>query len=247
MRDSVVFYRSFYDAIRELPEEDQVRCFHAIMDYALDDAEPDGTGIEKAVFLLAKPQIDANNRRYQNGTKGGRPKTEPEPSNNQTVTKAKPNNNLDLTETEPVVTEAEPNVNVNENVNVNDKVKDSVKESALSCHSFPLNDGTDYWIPENDLATYKELYPGIDVEQELRSMKGWCLSNPKNRKTRSGAKRFITSWLSRSQNSAQTRAVTSASQRKNNQFNDFPQRNYTPEQMQSLEQKLLNRGGINSG
>lgn len=68
--------------------------------------------------------------------------------------------------------------------------------------SFLLNDGTSYEITENDVDTFQQLYPGIDVRQELRSVTAWCLSNPKNRKTRAGAKRFLNSWLSRAQNSA---------------------------------------------
>ena len=85
MRDSVVFYRSFYEAIKELPDEQFAACVRAIMDYGLDGLEPSSAGIAKSIYLMAKPQIDANNRRYQNGTKGGRPKTNQEPRNNQTV------------------------------------------------------------------------------------------------------------------------------------------------------------------
>ena len=75
MRDGVVFYRSFVDAIRGLPPEEFKLCALAILDYGLDGKEPEGTGIDRTVFCMAKPQIDANNRRYENGTKGGRPIT----------------------------------------------------------------------------------------------------------------------------------------------------------------------------
>lgn len=58
MRDSVVFYRSFADAIRGLPPDQFKACAMAIIDYALDGIEPEGSGIEKTVFCMAKPQID---------------------------------------------------------------------------------------------------------------------------------------------------------------------------------------------
>ena len=74
MRDSVVFYRSFYDAVKNLPPEEFKKSVQAIMEYGLNEIEPETTGIERTVFLLTKPQIDANNRRYQNGSKGGKPK-----------------------------------------------------------------------------------------------------------------------------------------------------------------------------
>ena len=57
-------------------------------------------------------------------------------------------------------------------------------------------------ITKDDVQKYRELYPGIDVMQEIRKMIGWCDANPKNRKTKSGVKRFINSWLSRAQDRA---------------------------------------------
>ena len=78
--------------------------FDALCNYALNDVEPELTGAPSAMFKLLKPQVDANNRRYENGKKGGRPKQ------NQTETKPKPNNNQNRTKVKP---------NVNENVNVN--------------------------------------------------------------------------------------------------------------------------------
>ena len=46
---------------------------------------------------------------------------------------------------------------------------------------------------------WQELYPAVDILQELRKMKGWLLSHPKKRKTRRGIKGFITGWLAREQ------------------------------------------------
>ena len=69
LRDSVVFYRSFYDAIKNIPEADQLKVYTAIMEYAMNDVQPEIDGIALAIFLLVKPQIDANNKRYENGKK----------------------------------------------------------------------------------------------------------------------------------------------------------------------------------
>lgn len=91
MRDSFVFYRSFADAIAGLPPEEYKKVMQAIIGYALDGTEPTAGGIEYTVFCLVKPQIDANNKRYENGKKGGRPITKQEPSNNQDVTNPQPN------------------------------------------------------------------------------------------------------------------------------------------------------------
>ena len=64
----------------------------------------------------------------------------------------------------------------------------------------PLNDKTFHAVTEEDVSKYRELYPAVNVEQELRNMYGWLDSNPKRLKTRGGIKRFITNWLSKEQN-----------------------------------------------
>lgn len=85
---------------------------------------------------------------------------------------------------------------------------------------FVLNDGSLYGVPQDDVAKYQQLYPGIDVMQELRKIVGWCDANPKNRKTRTGAKRFVNGWLSR----AQDKARKPAAAKPVNRFHNFTQR-----------------------
>ncbi len=62
-----------------------------------------------------------------------------------------------------------------------------------------LNDKTFYPITQQDIDDWTELYPAVNVMQELRKMKGWCDSNSTKRKTSRGIKRFITNWLAREQ------------------------------------------------
>lgn len=80
--------------------------------------------------------------------------------------------------------------------------------------SFLLNDGKDFEITEAQVRQFAELYPAIDVLQQLRAVKAWTISNPKNRKTRSGAMRFVNSWLSRAQNQAPARQGTAPAPQK---------------------------------
>ena len=62
-----------------------------------------------------------------------------------------------------------------------------------------LNNGNT-WAPEiQDIDQWKQLYPAVNVEQELRAMAGWLNANPSRRKTSKGIKRFVNSWLSRAQ------------------------------------------------
>lgn len=65
--------------------------------------------------------------------------------------------------------------------------------------SIILNDKTEYPITEADVEGWKDLYPAVDVMQELRKMKGWADANPAKRKTKAGIKRFINAWLAKEQ------------------------------------------------
>ena len=81
MRDSFVFYRSFYEALKEMDKNVQADCLMALAQYALDGDMPGLTPEVRMFMTLAKPQIDANNQKFVNGSKGGRPKR----INNQTL------------------------------------------------------------------------------------------------------------------------------------------------------------------
>ena len=63
--------------------------------------------------------------------------------------------------------------------------------------SFPLEDGTEYAVGESELEELRSRYPTINVLSELAILKGWCLDNPGKRKTRRGAKAFISNWMNR--------------------------------------------------
>lgn len=63
----------------------------------------------------------------------------------------------------------------------------------------PLNDGSQYPITAGQVREFSGLYPSVDVEQSLRSMRAWCVSNPTKRKTRHGVLRFVNSWLAKEQ------------------------------------------------
>ena len=82
--ESFVFYRSFRDAIEEMPDDEKLATLLGICDYALYGVEPKLKGVmSRAVFTVARPSIDANNCRRTNGKKGGRPPKKPMVSNSE--------------------------------------------------------------------------------------------------------------------------------------------------------------------
>lgn len=66
--------------------------------------------------------------------------------------------------------------------------------------TLPLNTGAEHPVPQAVVDEWKALYPAVDVEQQLRNIRGWLLSNPTRRKTQKGIRRFVTGWLAREQN-----------------------------------------------
>lgn len=101
----------------------------------------------------------------------------------------------------------------------------------------PLVNGEDFLVTKDYVQELRGLYPAVDVEQALRNMRGWLDSNPKNRKTPRGIKRFITGWMSRDQDKA-PRIANKPESASQNRFNNFHQRDYD---FDAYEKQLLNR------
>lgn len=97
-RDSFIFYRSFYEAIKILPNKDRLKVFDAIAEYSLNFEPQELTGTASALFTLIQPQLEANNKRFISGSKAKQKRTGSEPEANKNV-----NDNVNV------------NVNVNEN------------------------------------------------------------------------------------------------------------------------------------
>lgn len=65
--------------------------------------------------------------------------------------------------------------------------------------SIPLNDGTEYPVSQEQCQEWAGVYPAVDVIQQLREIREWCLNNPAKRKTARGVRGFITRWLAKEQ------------------------------------------------
>lgn len=112
MRKSMLIYRSFVEAVNELPKEIQAEIWNAVFELGLNGKEVELYGIAKTIFTLIKPQIEANMKRFKNGskpkTKQKESKTEAKPKQETSKSEANNNNNN--------------NNNVNNNNNLNNKV-----------------------------------------------------------------------------------------------------------------------------
>lgn len=254
-RDSMIFYESFYDAIEKLPEEQQLACYRAIMQYALKGVEPAGTGVEAALFILMRPQIDANNRKYEAGKKGGRPKTalepcenQPKPEENHQITNGKPSNNQDKTikksSDNHTETKAEPNDNGNANVNGNGTEKEVCTHARGERFSeffagYPKQEGQQ--MAAQEYISLLTSTPALEEPDLIQAAKNYAEA------CEGVQPRFIKkagNWLSDGawMDYIPGKYKKPAAKIPGNRFAAFPQRAYTPEDYQSMEQRLLRRG-----
>jgi hypothetical protein len=189
VKNSFIFYRSFSEAIDNLPEDEQLQIYRAIKEYALNGIETElSSGTAKGFFVLIKPQLEANNKKYRNGLKGGRKNQEPglfqdgtkrepngnqdgtkqEPNGNQDGTKQEPNGNQDGTKQEPNGnqdgTKQEPNENENENENVN--VNENVNEN--------VNAGDSASPKQRFLYRWKHTGNIFSIFSAVENPKGWA-------------------------------------------------------------------------
>lgn len=135
MAESFVIYRSFHEALKDLPPEQYGRVMFAINEYALNGTEPELTGCEKAFFMLMRPQIDANTKRRENGKLGaeyGRKGGRPQNKNPIGVSESEKNNPIGVSNCEKENPKQTPNVNANANENENVNANDNANENANS-------------------------------------------------------------------------------------------------------------------
>ena len=65
-RDSMIIYRSFYEAIKELPKENQAEVWSAVYELGLNGKTIQLEGISKTIFTLIAPQLEANYKKLSN-------------------------------------------------------------------------------------------------------------------------------------------------------------------------------------
>ncbi len=80
-RESFVFYKSFGEVAKSLSDQDRLFFYDRVIKYALRGEDEKKDWITETLFVLVKPQLDSNNKKYKDWNKwgtywhlGGRPK-----------------------------------------------------------------------------------------------------------------------------------------------------------------------------
>ena len=154
MADSFVMYRSYIETARKLPVDKQLSFYNWLIDFALDDVEPDFSAESPEmqfaldlVFGQIKESITASIKRYkssvENGKKGGNPNFK----------KGQPNPYYKKKDFSTVNSDNITQDNLNKNDNVNDNSY-SVSEVGVPNGPTPSTHGKSEEINEEDLPPY---------------------------------------------------------------------------------------------
>ena len=196
-KEYVKLWLSYEAYFEPLTKEEVGSLVLAMIEYRATGEEPELTGNERFVWPAVKRDLDETvqsleklrERQTTNGQKGGRPQKNPKnpvvfAETQKSQGKGK-GNGKGQGPLEAYASCAEPD--------------GGASASTQEVLALPLNDGSDFPVDAALCREWQALYPAVNVEQQLRSMRGWRLSNPAKRKTGRGIQRFITNWLAREQ------------------------------------------------
>ena len=169
-RKAFSFYRSYYEASKDLPtKEDQADFLMAICSYIFDGVEPEITGVASAMFKLAKPNLDTSVKRANAGQIGG--------SNNkkQNKTKANEKQNESKSEANEKQNESQAEAINDYMINdymINDKEKINKKEKPQK-HKYGQYQNV--LLSDDELEKLKTEFP-VDWEERIERVSEYCAS-----------------------------------------------------------------------
>lgn len=238
-KESFVFYRSFYEAICDVPLKYRSKVYEAVFEYVFDDVEPSLSGVPSAMFKLIQPQLDAAAKRYEASKKGakygklgGRPKKEEAPEEGkEKPLKGSEKKPLKGNETKTLNANANYNSNDNANANANanaspfgDGASDASAGAASVSSVPPSLEEVKAYVRENGLSVDpKEFFDRYEAN-------GWTAGDEPIRNWQA----VLRGWDTKEKFFREKKMAK-------NKFNNFDQRQYSGDYWVDLERQLLAR------
>lgn len=191
------------EALGLLSDTEAGRFAKALWKYAASGEAASLAGREQMLFalVLADLRREAQHRerisalRSEAGRRGGRPRAD-----------SKTSNGFSPEAPESIQSESEPRIQnerpQREEAQIPEEEEGRAEGGAAASTpviTLPLNDGSEWPVSPELAGQWRQLYPAVDVDQALRSMRGWLLANRNRRKTARGIERFAAAWLAREQ------------------------------------------------
>lgn len=128
-RKQFTWYRSYYDALKELPAEEFRDIVLAVCAYALDGEEPELSGVARAIFTLIRPTLEVGRSKAENRSRTEQTVLSAEQTGNRPEqTKNKP----EQTQNKRKQTENKPEQTSKEKEKEREKEKESENDSYCS-------------------------------------------------------------------------------------------------------------------
>ena len=191
------------EALGLLSDTEAGRFAKALWKYAASGEAASLAGREQMLFalVLADLRREAQHRerisalRSEAGRRGGRPRADSKTSNGFSQEAYESSES----EKEPRTQNERPQMKEPQNQPQDEGSAEGGAAASTPVITLPLNDGSEWPVSPELAGQWRQLYPAVDVDQALRSMRGWLLANRNRRKTARGVERFAAAWLAREQ------------------------------------------------
>ena len=128
-RKQFTWYRSYYDALKELPAEEYRAIVLAVCAYALDGEEPELSGVARAIFTLIRPTLEAGRSKAETRSRAEQTSLSAEQTGNRPEqTKNKP----EQTQNKRKQTDNKPEQTRKEKEKEKEREKESENDSSCS-------------------------------------------------------------------------------------------------------------------
>ncbi len=192
-RDSFVFYRSYYEAIELLPKSQRADAYRAIFEFMFNgnDITDELPNTAKAIFLMAKPTLEASNKKYEAGKKGAEAKKANKEKADDKQPDKQSESNLDSKQqatsqandkqpTKQNGSNVNVNVNDNVNVNVNENLEEKKEKKEIYACDEILEEAlnkSDVSVLLNDLGVDEEFVKDLifyreEIEKPIKTISG---------------------------------------------------------------------------
>ena len=174
-RKAFSFYRSYYEASKDLPtKEDQADFLMAICSYIFDGVEPEITGVASAMFKLAKPNLDTSIKRASVGQTGGKSKANAKQNDSKPEANAKQNGSKPEANDKQAESndEANPKRYMINDYMINDKEKINKKEKPQK-HKYGQYQNV--LLSDDELEKLKTEFP-VDWGERIERVSEYCAS-----------------------------------------------------------------------
>lgn len=170
MKNTLIFYREWWEVIRDYPEEERLALYEAVMEYAFDGVMPEDKFI-KAVTALMRSSIDRNTGKYEDVSRKRREAAEKRWRMQMHTTNAS-----DASDT----TDANNADNESDNVNYNESDKESDKDKEKTSKEVQKKDSVRRFVKPtiDEVDAYcRQRGNNIDAEAfwSFYESKGWVV------------------------------------------------------------------------